>query len=76
MKSCWLPRTAWLFDSWEADARPMGRDTKGVKGVNLGKDDEVVGFAVADPEGQLLTVCLNGYGKRIRLGPVKRASPL
>ncbi|MFT3881535.1 MAG: DNA gyrase subunit A [Gemmatales bacterium] len=53
----------------EADARPMGRDTKGVKGINLGKDDEVVGMAVADPEGQLLTVCLNGYGKRTPFGP-------
>ena len=53
----------------ESDARPMGRDTKGVKGVNLGKDDEVVGLAVADPEGQLLTVCLNGFGKRTPFGP-------
>jgi DNA gyrase subunit A len=53
----------------EADARPMGRDTKGVKGINLGKDDEVVGLAVADPNGQLLTVCLNGYGKRTPFGP-------
>lgn len=53
----------------ESDARPMGRDTKGVKGINLGKDDEVVGLAVADPEGQLLTVCQNGYGKRTSFGP-------
>ena len=53
----------------EADARPMGRDTKGVKGVNLGKDDEVVGLAVADPDGQLLTVCQNGFGKRTPFGP-------
>lgn len=53
----------------EADARPMGRDTKGVKGITLSKDDEVVGLAVADPEGQLLTVCLNGYGKRTSFGP-------
>lgn len=53
----------------EADARPMGRDTKGVKGITLKGDDEVVGLAVADPEGQLLTVCLNGYGKRTPFGP-------
>lgn len=52
----------------ESDARPMGRDTKGVKGINLGKDDEVVGLAVADPDGQLLTVCENGYGKRTMFG--------
>ncbi len=53
----------------EADARPMGRDTKGVKGINLRSDDEVVGLAVADPDGQLLTVCQNGYGKRTPFGP-------
>ncbi|MFO0813363.1 MAG: DNA gyrase subunit A [Gemmatales bacterium] len=58
----------------ESDARPMGRDTKGVKGINLGADDEVVGLAVADPDGQLLTVCLNGYGKRTPFGPSELAA--
>ena len=53
----------------ESDARPMGRNTKGVKGINLGKDDELVGMVVADPEGFLLTVCENGYGKRTPFGP-------
>jgi DNA gyrase subunit A len=52
----------------EADARPMGRNTKGVKGINLAANDEVVGMVVADPEGQLLTVCENGYGKRTPFG--------
>lgn len=52
----------------EADARPMGRNTKGVKGINLSANDEVVGMVVADPEGQLLTVCENGYGKRTPFG--------
>ncbi len=52
----------------EADARPMGRDTKGVKGISLRGDDEVVGLAVADPDGQLLTVCQKGYGKRTTFG--------
>jgi DNA gyrase subunit A len=48
----------------ESDARPMGRDTRGVKGINLLEGDEVVGMVVADPQGYLLTVCENGYGKR------------
>jgi DNA gyrase subunit A len=52
----------------EADARPMGRNTKGVKGINLSSSDEVIGMVVADPEGQLLTVCENGYGKRTPFG--------
>jgi DNA gyrase subunit A len=52
----------------EADARTMGRNTKGVKGIKLTGDDEVVGMVVADPEGYLLTVCENGYGKRTPFG--------
>ena len=53
----------------ESDARPMGRNTSGVKGITLDKDDRVVGMVVADPEATLLTVCENGYGKRTHFGP-------
>jgi DNA gyrase subunit A len=53
----------------EADARPMGRNTSGVKGVTLTKDDHLVGMVVADPEATLLTACENGYGKRTPFGP-------
>ena len=52
----------------ESNARAMGRNTRGVKGINLQGDDEVVGMVVADPEGYLLTVCENGYGKRTPFG--------
>lgn len=53
----------------QADARAMGRNTKGVKGINLSEGDAVVGMVVADPDGALLTVCENGYGKRTPFGP-------
>jgi DNA gyrase subunit A len=53
----------------EADARPMGRNTSGVKGIGLVGDDQVVGMVVADPEATLLTVCEKGYGKRTPFGP-------
>jgi DNA gyrase subunit A len=61
----------------EADARAMGRTARGVKGINLGKTDEVVGMVVADPAGVLLTVCENGYGKRTPFGAnaAEEASP-
>ncbi len=52
----------------ESDARPMGRNTSGVKGISLSKGDSVVGMVVADPNASLLTVCKNGYGKRTRFG--------
>ena len=53
----------------ESDARPMGRNSSGVKGIRLGKDDHVVGMVVADPEATLLTACAHGYGKRTPFGP-------
>jgi DNA gyrase subunit A len=53
----------------EADARPMGRNTSGVKGVTLTKGDHLVGMVVADPDATLLTACLHGYGKRTPFGP-------
>jgi DNA gyrase subunit A len=52
----------------EADARAMGRNTRGVKGITLREGDQVVNMVVADPEGYLLTVCENGYGKRTPFG--------
>jgi DNA gyrase subunit A len=52
----------------ESGARAMGRNTRGVKGIKLQGDDEVIGMVVADPEGYLLTVCENGYGKRTPFG--------
>ena len=52
----------------QSDVRPMGRVAYGVKGIKLGKDDELVGMVVADPDGCLLTVCENGYGKRTPFG--------
>jgi DNA gyrase subunit A len=53
----------------EADARPMGRNTSGVKGITLTEGDHLVGMVVADPDATLLTACLNGYGKRTPFGP-------
>jgi DNA gyrase subunit A len=49
----------------EKDVRPMGRDTTGVIGVTLKKDnDEVVEMDVVDEKAHLLSVTESGYGKR------------
>ena len=53
----------------EADARPMGRNTSGVKGIRLTAGDRLVGMVIADPDATLLTVCAKGYGKRTLFGP-------
>ncbi|HYG58642.1 MAG TPA: DNA gyrase subunit A [Symbiobacteriaceae bacterium] len=49
----------------EEDVRHMGRDTRGVKGINLGgPDDVVVGMDVVDPDADLMVVTAKGVGKR------------
>lgn len=52
----------------EDEVRPMGRDTRGVKGINLGgEDDAVIGMDVVDPNADLLVVTTKGVGKRTPL---------
>ena len=53
----------------ESDARSMGRNTRGVKGITLTGNDTVVGMVIASEETTLLTVCERGYGKRTPFGP-------
>ena len=48
----------------EADARPMGRATGGVRGLNLREGDEVVGMVVAKGDSTVLVVAERGLGKR------------
>ncbi len=48
----------------ERDVRPMGRVSQGVRGIKLREGDEVVDMVIVEPEGSLLTVCEQGYGKR------------
>ena len=47
----------------EQDVREMGRDTTGVKGIELGPRDEVIGMVVIKREANLLVVCERGMGK-------------
>jgi DNA gyrase subunit A len=57
----------------EKEARPMGRDTAGVKGMGLRKGDEVISSDVIGVnEGDLLVVTENGYGKRTKLADYPR----
>jgi DNA gyrase subunit A len=49
----------------EGEARPMGRDTSGVRGMNVSRGDNwVLGMAIARDDTDLLVVTENGYGKR------------
>ncbi len=59
----------------ENDARPMGRDAAGVRGILLSGDDYVVGAEKAEEGKTLLTVTENGYGKRTELSEYLRTGP-
>ena len=51
----------------ETDVRPMGRSTRGVKGMNIHKEDKVISIMKVIPEAKLLTISQNGYGKRTNI---------
>ncbi|HSG27509.1 MAG TPA: DNA gyrase subunit A [Candidatus Krumholzibacterium sp.] len=51
----------------ERDVREMGRGTRGVKGVTLDGDDEVVEMVTVKRNTALLIVTENGYGKRTKI---------
>jgi len=50
----------------ETEVRRMGRTARGVRGMALREQDEVVTMNTLEPESswQVLTLCANGYGKR------------
>jgi DNA gyrase subunit A len=58
----------------EEAARPMGRDTGGVRGMNVSRGDNcVLAMDIARDDTELLVVTENGYGKRTAIAeyPVK-----
>ena len=58
----------------DADVREMGRSAGGVRGIKLGKGDEVIGAHVVKKDwkdAHLLTVSAAGYGKRTEISEYK-----
>ena len=58
----------------ENDARPMGRDAVGVRGITLQLGDYVVGAEKAEEGKSLPTVTQRGYGKRTELSEYLRTA--
>jgi len=48
----------------ETDVRPMGRDTMGVKAMQIGEEDGVVDMTVVKNGYDVLTISEHGFGKR------------
>src|SRR4051794_24470654 len=59
----------------EEDARAMGRDTSGVRGMDVsGEGNYVIAMDVARPGQDLLVVTENGYGKRTSIDEYRLTS--
>jgi DNA gyrase subunit A len=58
----------------ESDARAMGRDTTGVRGMDVGKDGRVIAMDVARDDMDLLVVTENGYGKRTQISQYRKTN--
>lgn len=51
----------------EKDARPMGRAARGVRGIRLRSDDQVIGMDVVNDEAYIFVISQYGYGKRTKV---------
>lgn len=51
----------------ESDARPMGRTARGVRGIRLRPNDQVVGMDVVTEDSSIFVISEKGYGKRTKI---------
>jgi len=51
----------------EKDARPMGRSSRGVRGIRLRAGDQVIGMDVVNEESYIFVISEFGYGKRTKV---------
>jgi DNA gyrase subunit A len=58
----------------ESDVRAMGRDTTGVRGMDVGKDGRVIAMDVARDDMDLLVVTEHGYGKRSQISQYRKTN--
>jgi DNA gyrase subunit A len=51
----------------EKDARPMGRVSRGVRGIRLRTGDQVIGMDIVEDESFIFVISESGYGKRTKV---------
>jgi DNA gyrase subunit A len=51
----------------EKDARPMGRVSRGVRGIRLRAGDQVIGMDVVEAASNIFVISEHGYGKRTKI---------
>jgi DNA gyrase subunit A len=51
----------------ERGARPMGRVSRGVRGIRLRADDRVIGMDIVEENSSIFVISKYGYGKRTKI---------
>ena len=51
----------------EKDARPMGRASRGVRGIRLRSNDKVIGMDIVQEGSSVFVISRHGYGKRTKV---------
>lgn len=51
----------------EKDARPMGRVSRGVRGIRLRSGDQVIGMDIVEENSNIFVISEHGYGKRTKM---------
>lgn len=51
----------------EKDARPMGRVSRGVRGIRLRADDHVIGMDIVEAGSSIFVISKHGYGKQTKV---------
>ena len=51
----------------EKDARPMGRVSRGVRGIRLRADDRVIGMDIVEEGSSIFVISKFGYGKKTKV---------
>jgi len=51
----------------EKDARPMGRVSRGVRGIRLRSDDHVIGMDIVEEGSSIFVISKHGYGKQTKV---------
>tara|TARA_B110000259_G_scaffold32492_1_gene35761 strand:- start:529 stop:2961 length:2433 start_codon:yes stop_codon:yes gene_type:complete len=51
----------------ETDVRSMGRTARGIRGIRLGEGYTMISLIIPQPDGMVLSVSENGYGKRTKI---------
>jgi DNA gyrase subunit A len=51
----------------ERDARPMGRVSRGVRGIRLRQGDRVIGMDIVEENSSIFVISKYGYGKRTKV---------